>query len=122
MAGHIARLICAVALLMHVLLPAGLMPVRASDNAGYSVVICTGTGPLTVNVGADGKRVPDNGQNQKRCDFASSGAAAACDDQPVTLASPAIYAIFESAARREAVRKTALVTKIFVRGPPAALI
>lgn len=107
---------------MQVLLPAGLMPVRASDNGGIAVVICTGNGPLTIKVDAEGKRIPNDGEGQKRCDFASSGAATFCDDEPVKLATAAIYSIFERASRQEAVRKTAWVSETSVRGPPATLI
>lgn len=65
-----------IALCLRFMLPAGFMPVAGADSGIFTVVICTGSGPVTQVVGEDGKpqQAPSQG-DYGACSFAAASAA-----------------------------------------------
>ncbi len=96
MADWTARALSLVAVLIWALLPAGVMP--APDGAGGAAfVLCSGEGPVTVAIGADGVPRPvapgDSAAHKEICPFAGGAALAQPAPAPLpplaTLSAPA---------------------------------
>lgn len=51
----LALLLVACAIMLRTLIPAGFMIAPAAQNGGWSVVLCSGNGPVTVILDADGR-------------------------------------------------------------------
>jgi hypothetical protein len=103
------------------LLPAGFMlqPSVAGDGT-LAVVICTGHGPQTVTLDADGKPIPAKSQSADAslCAYASTGAVAPGDGAPPTLATEAHYAAVTYRITRELFRADPKPGATSARGPP----
>ena len=104
---------------LHSLLPAGFM-LASSPLGETTVVICTGQGPQTITVDADGKPVPTHQTSQHGlCAYASVGGltlsapAAALDAQAVTYTQ---LAFFPSSDAPEAFER---ISNTSARGPPS---
>jgi hypothetical protein len=105
------------------LLPVGFM-LAPSAGDEMTVVICTGHGPLTVTLDADGKPVPTKPKltGAGLCAYASPGATTLADAAPAPAARDVLYA-------RRAVRlHVAMAVALRLpgasspRGPPIELI
>ena len=120
---RLLNLVCALALVVNALIPAGFMLARAQGSDGVTVVICTGSGPQTVVIDSDGQQIPDNQKNaNKRCDYATSGALALAGDPPLRLAAEVRYAAIVYRVERQAFRSTPKPGAVSARGPPVELI
>lgn len=123
MSERLIKLLCAIALAVNALIPAGFMLTRAQGSDGITVVICTGSGPQTILIDSDGQQVPDNQKSgNKRCDYATSGALALADDPPLRLAAEVLYAAIAYRVERQVFRATPKPGALSARGPPVELI
>jgi len=124
MAGRLLKLVCVFALVVNVLIPAGFMLARAQTSDEITIVICTGNGPQTFVLDSDGHQIPakQNQNDDKRCDFAKSGALAFASEAPAELAAVVKYAAVTHRVSREVHRATPKPGAVSARGPPSELI
>jgi hypothetical protein len=124
MTERLLKVLCALALVVNVLIPAGFMLARAQTGDEITILICTGNGPQTLTLDSDGHQIPaKNDQNDdKRCDFAKSGALASASDAPARLATAVRYAAVIYRVSREVHRATPKPGAVSARGPPIELI
>lgn len=124
MAERLLKALCALALVVNVLIPAGFMLARAQTGDEITVVICTGTGPQTLVLDHDGQHVPakQDQNGDKQCDFAKSGGLASTGDAPARLAAVVRYAAVTYRVSREVHRATPKPGAVSARGPPIELI
>lgn len=91
--GLAARICAVLAVLVWALMPHGVMPGVAADGSA-AFVLCTGDGPLRVQIGADGMThpAPAGGEDEHRepCPYAAAGPAL---NLPETLAVPVEFAV-----------------------------
>lgn len=85
----LAALILAATLLARVLVPGGYMLAPAADGHSFTVTVCNGTGPATMEIHVPGK--PGSGQDERQkaeapCAFAGLSHAAIGGADPVQLA------------------------------------
>ena len=105
------------------LLPVGFMLAPSAADE-MTVVICTGHGPLTVTLDADGKPVPTKPKltDAGLCAYASPGATTLADAAPALAARDVLYAralVRLHVAMAVALRLPGASSP---RGPPAELI
>lgn len=123
MSERLIRFVCALALAVNALIPAGFMLARAQGSDEVTIVICTGSGPQTILIDSDGQQVPDHEKRaSKRCDFATSGAVALTDAAPPRLAAEVRYVAVVYRVQRQAFRDTPKPGAVSARGPPLELI
>jgi hypothetical protein len=124
MAERLLKVLCALALVVNVLIPAGFMLGHAQTSDGITVVICTGNGPQALILDSDGHQIPakKHQNGNKRCDFAKSGALAAANDAPARLATVVRYASVVYRVSREVHHATPKPGAVSARGPPVELI
>jgi len=123
MTERLLKVLCALALLVNALIPAGFMLARAQTSDDIQIVICTGFGPQTVIVDSDGNHTPtkQDQNDDKRCDFAKTGSLASADEAPVRLAAVVRYAAVTYRISREVFRVTPKPGAVSARGPPIEL-
>lgn len=124
MTVRLLKVLCALALVVNTLIPAGFMLARAQTSEEIQIVICTGFGPQTVVVDSDGNHSPtkQDRNDNKRCDFAKTGAIASADELPARLAAVVRYAAVNYRISREVFRVTPKPGAVSARGPPIELI
>lgn len=122
MTEYLLKIVCALALVVNALIPAGFMLARAQGGEQITIVICTGYGPQTAVVDGDGDQIPAKQQQSdgKRCDFAPAGALAYADDAPFHLVAEVRYAAVTYRVTREVYRAAPKPGAASARGPPAA--
>ena len=105
------------------LLPVGFMLAPASADE-MTVVICTGHGPLTVTLDADGKPVPAKPKltDAGLCAYASPGATTLADAAPSPAAREVVYARYVVRAHAAIVVAPHKPGATLPRGPPTELI
>jgi hypothetical protein len=124
MAGRLLKVLCALALVVNVLIPAGFMLARAQTSDEITIVICTGYGPQTLVLDSDGHPIPakQDQNDDKRCDFAKSGALASASDAPARLVTVVRYASVIYRVQRDVHHETPKPGAVSARGPPIELI
>lgn len=85
---HITLLVCAAALLLKLLVPAGYM--IDSDGGHMGIIMCSGTGPMMDmpamhGDGSDHRKSKDHGKAEMPCAFSSLSAAALSAIDPIQL-------------------------------------
>lgn len=117
--GRLGAALAGLALLLLALLPPGAMPARIGDS--FSVVICTGDGPMTLAVDADGQPLTSPPGRPAPCPFAVLTAAAALP-APIVLPAPGLVLHpFEPAQMPPLALRLAAVLAPSARAPPAIL-
>lgn len=103
------------------LLPVGFMLAPAAADGTMTVVICTGHGPETMTLDAEGKPVPQKSgaADQNACPYAASAPLAVAVASPAPEMVPASFAdpLYPSQYVSEATRRW--ITSTLVHGPPA---
>lgn len=123
MSERLIKLLCAVALAVNALIPAGFMLARAQGSNEVTVVICTGSGPQKVLIDSNGQQVPEHQKSaSKRCEFATSGAVALTSSPPPRLAAQVRYVTVVYRVQRQAFCDTPKPGAVSARGPPLELI
>ena len=112
-------LLFVVALGLRSLLPVGFMLAPAAADGTMTVVICTGHGPETVTLDADGKPVPQKIADQNICPYAASAPIAVAVTAPAPGMVPASFAdpLYPSDYVSEATRRW--ISSTLVHGPPS---
>lgn len=122
MSERLIKLLCAFALAVNALIPAGYMLARAQGSDEVTVVICTGSGPQKILIDSNGQQIPDHQKSaSKRCDFATSGAVALTDAPPARLAAQVRYVAVVYRVQRQALRDAPKTGAVSARGPPLEL-
>jgi Protein of unknown function (DUF2946) len=104
------------------LVPTGFMP--ASVGGEMTIVICTGHGPQTLALDAQGKPAPHKPQHSHEtlCPYASAGAVTLGAGVPVPLALQVRYAAVSYRITRDLFRAAPAPGATSARGPPSRLI
>ena len=106
------------------LLPMGLMLAVAPDHSGaVQIVICTGHGPQSFTLDAEGVPQPAKAPaaDKSTCPYAPVGAVAVNHEAPHLLSHTVRYAALTYAITTEIFRATPKPGAQFARGPPALL-
>ena len=118
-----ANLLIVFAFAVRSLLPVGLMLAAVPDHSGaVEIVICTGHGPQSLTVDAEGVPLPAKapGADKSACPYAPVGAVAV--DQETQLLSHSVrYAALTYAITAEIFRATPKPGAQSARGPPSLL-
>lgn len=106
-------------LALRCLVPAGFM--LESAGGEMLLVICTGQGPQTITLDADGKPVPEKPRHSDTglCPYASIGATAPNDGAPKTLESTTHYAVVVYRVTQAVFVAAPLRDATSARGPPS---
>jgi len=108
------------AFLVRSIIPVGFMPERGAGNT-YPLVICSGSGPVTIHVPADKlPHVPSHSSDNMPCSYAQAFAQGTLADHP-ELPQPLLASASAPADTETALFLKIIVKNYFSHGPPERL-